>query len=331
MSATISRRAFTAGGIATVLGGGTALSLPISRIAAQGGPDLTTLGLPTIDLTVTPSGYEGAPTELEAGRYLVTVTLGEGVEYGPAQFVGPPAGMTAEELYSSVFGEPGGTPEASPAVGPEEASPVSEEAEEEAFVLPTVVYQATFAGGAVRYAEQQQAWAGQAVIDLRPGEWILEPGDPEVALEPVFLTVTGEMPTDLPEPEADIDVTYIDFGIAFEGNLTAGDHILRIENQGAQPHFLVLEKGPDEMTNEQVGQLIDFFGAGGQGTPPDVGWEPDTDLIPLMDTAVQSIGIVNWVPVSLEAGTYAWFCFFPTAGEGPPPAFHGMPTGFTGG
>lgn len=35
------------------------------------------LSLPTLDITVTGTGYEGIPESIEAGRYLVTVTAGE--------------------------------------------------------------------------------------------------------------------------------------------------------------------------------------------------------------------------------------------------------------
>ena len=37
-----------------------------------------------------------------------------------------------------------------------------------------------------------------------------------------------------------------------EGNLTAGTHLMKVQHQGAQPHFLDIEKGPDTMTKEQV-------------------------------------------------------------------------------
>jgi hypothetical protein len=238
--------------------------------------------------------------------------------------------MTAEDFLTE-GGLAGGEEAAASPV--DVASPVSEDTGEALGPLPTVIYQAVFAGGAVRYAEQQgMAWAGQAVIDLGPGEWILWSGEPGSPQPPVMVTVTGEMPADVVEPEADIDVTFIDFGINVEGSLTAGEHLMRIENQGAQPHFLVLEKGPDDMTNEQIAQILEIFMAMETGeavSPEALPFDPETDLMPLLDTAVQSIGTVMWVPVSLEAGTWVALCFFPTAGEGLPHAFHGMHTVFT--
>jgi hypothetical protein len=330
MSTTLSRRVFAAGSVATILGGATVISLPAVRtVVAQAGTDLTSLGLPTIDITVTADALEGAPAELEAGRYLVTATLGEGVDYGSPSFIMPPSGMAAEDFLAESGLGGGKEPAPSPV---DVASPVVEGEGGEEGPPPTIAYQAHFAGGAVLYAEQQADWAGQAVIDLGPGEWILWSGEPGSPQPPVIFTVTGEMPADVPEPDADIDVTFIDFGIAVEGTLTAGEHLMRIENLGAQPHFLVLEKGPDDMTNEQIDQILEFFLAMETGeavSPEALPFDPEADLMPLLDTAVQSIGVVNWVPVSLDAGTYVMLCFFPTAGEGLPHAYHGMHTVFT--
>jgi len=336
MSTPITRRTFTAGSVAAILGGAAALSLPAQRLLAAQGADLASLGLPTIDITVTESALEGAPTETAAGRYLVTATAGEGVEYAQAAFMRPPQGMSAEEFMTSLFGggpPPEASPESSPAASTV-ASPVSEEAEEPggALILPTFLYQATFAGGAVVDTSLPGApTSGQAVIDLGPGEWILWGFDPEAAQQPVIFTVTDVTQTDQPEPQADINVTYIDFGIACDGNLTAGEHVLRIENQGAQPHFLVVEKGPDDMTLEQVAELLEMFEAmetGQAATPPPTSLQ-ETDFTHTLETGTQSIGTLTWVPATFEAGTYAAFCFFPTAGEGLPHAYHGMYTVFT--
>jgi hypothetical protein len=170
--------------------------------------------------------------------------------------------------------------------------------------------------------------SAQAVIDLGPGDWIVWGDDPSAAQPPVVFTATGEMPADLPEPAADVNVTYIDFDIMVEGTLTAGVHLFRIENQGAQPHFLVLLKGPDTMTNDQIAQLLTSDMGGPNATPPDVGFDPETDLMDAGYSGTQSIGTVVWTPMTLETGTYAALCFFPTAGEGLPHAYHGMHTVF---
>jgi len=319
----MSRRTFTAGGIGTILGGGA--SLPAARVvAAQGSTDLTGLGLPTLDINVTANAFEGMPDELAAGRYLLTVTLASGVDEGGAAFVQPPAGMSAQEFLDALGGLGGGaTPEASPPEVEPEASPSVEEESEEVEILPSFVYQTRFAGGS--YATPDTP--GTAVIDLGPGEWILWGDDPAAAQPPVIFTATGDMPADLPEPDADVTVTMIDFAIEVEGSLTAGEHVVRVENQGAQPHFLVVSRGPDTMTNEDIAVLINVFFGG--ASPEALPFDPDRDLQDVVNTPTQSIGTVLWTPVTLEAGAYAAFCFFPTAGEGLPHVVHGMHTVFT--
>jgi hypothetical protein len=325
MSTTISRRAFAAGGIATIAGAAL-FTLPVARVAAQATPaaDLASLGLPTIDITITKDAFEGAPEKLDAGRYLLTITLADGVDFGSVGFISPPGSMSAQNFWNYLMAAIG-TPEASPEAIPA-ASPAPEEGEAQPVVLPSIVYQAIWAGGASREASQTGPGAGQAVIDLPQGSWILWGNDPEAAQPPVFFSVSGAMPTDLTEPASDIDVTFADYSIAFDGALTAGDHLLRIENTGAEPHFLVLLKGPDQMTDDDLDKL---FSSGMEaGTPPDLGWDPEKDITFILDTGIQSAGTVIWVPVTLETGTYAGLCFFPAAGTGVEHAFMGMHTVF---
>jgi hypothetical protein len=332
MSTSVSRRSFTLGGIAAALGTSTVLTLPMAqRAAAQdatamAGGDFSSLGLPTLDITVNADGFDGAPpSDLAAGRYLLTATIAEGVEFGAAAFMSPPPGMSAEDFLMQAGvggggeGEGATTPEAVPAGSP----PATEGGEEEAQMLPLFIYRATFAGG----TGGPGGSSSQVVIDLPPGEWILWSDDPAGTQPPVIFNVTGDMPADLAEPTADITMTMIDFAINAEGTLTAGDHHVKVQNNGAQPHFLIILKGPDTLTNELVGQLLasEISGA----TPPDMPFNPDTDLMPAGQTATQSIGTTQWVALSLEAGTYLAACFFPTAGEGLPHAYHGMHTVFT--
>lgn len=337
MSRSISRRTFAAGSIATILGGAAATSVPLREVMAQGGGvDLASLGLPTLDITMTDTGFEGMPEEIEAGRYLVNIAVHESlVEGGGGDFMSPPAGMTAQDVIDQLGlggGPPPmaspegmGTPETAPvAASPEAGAEGGEEGPPEAFMIPQFVYQSLWAGGAVGLG----GTTAQAVIDLPAGEWLLLGDDPFGAQAPTIFTVTGEVPADVAEPEGDIMVSFIEFGITVEGALTAGDHLVRIENLGAQPHFIVAAKGPDGMTNEQLGAVLQSF-FGGPATPEALPFDPDTELMLVLSTATQSMGVVQWVPVSLEAGTYAGVCYFPNAGEGLPHAAHGMHTVFT--
>jgi len=305
------RRQFTVGAALA----GAALVLPRYALDASAlqGADLASLGLPTLDITVTADGFEGVPATTAAGRYLVNVTAGDGVEEGVAAFVQPPAGMSAAEFMAAVgIGQGMASPVPSPASdgGGEEEGP-----------LPSIVYQAKFAGGSVAEAGS----TGSAVLDLTEGEWFAWSDDPEAPQTPVIFTVTGEAPADAAEPAADVTATLIDFGITVDGNLVAGDHVLKVENQGAQPHFFELEKVPDGTTNDQIAAILnsEMTGTPAAGAP-----NPETDFQFAAYTPTQSIGTQTWHMLSVEAGTYVALCFFPTAGTGIPHAFNGMHTVF---
>lgn len=333
----LSRRSFTFGGLALALGSSAILT---SRAAAQnatataGGGDLASLGLPTLDITVNADSFDGAPSgDLAAGRYLLTAKIADGVEFGAAAFMSPPAGMSAEEFMSAAGVGGGGTPPSGaaggtpPAGAAPEGSPAAGEQQGggEEMQLPLFVYKAMFAGG----AGGPGGTTAQAVIDLPPGEWIMWGDDPSAPQPPVTFNVTGDMPADLPEPNADITFTLIDFAISVDGNLSAGDHVVKVQNHGAQPHFVVVMKGPDSMTNDDLVAVLNMeMGMEPAGTPAPLPFDPEKDLMPVAQTSTQSIGTELWTMMSLESGTYAALCFFPTAGEGMPHAVHGMHTVF---
>jgi hypothetical protein len=315
MSRSLSRRSFTAGSVAAIMGGSVLPLAPV-RLMAQA-TDLSSLGLPTLDLTMSEAGYEGVPDEIEAGRYLVNLTIPDDMEEGNVGFMSPPPGMSAQDFIDMAGIVPGPPPEMDA-----EASP-SAEGGEEMMEVPLFIYRATFAGGPTGAG----GTTAQAVIDLPAGEWIAWADEPMSPQMPVVFNVTGEMPANLPEPQADITMTYIEFGIEIEGALTAGDHLMMIQNHGGQPHFVYVAQGPDSMTNEQIAETLE--GEMNGMDPEELPINSETDLTGAFFTATQSIDTRIWVPVSLDAGTYAAFCFFPNAGEGIPHAYHGMHTVFT--
>lgn len=329
MSASVNRRTFTLGSLAAAIGGSAVLALPTVRLAAaqdttaDPAEDLTNLGLPTLDITVNADNFDGAPTsDLAAGRYFLSVRIADEVEVGGAAFMSPPTGMSAEDFMTQVgIGGGGSTP---PDAGAPASPPAGEEGEEGGEMLPLFVYQAHFAGGAMGPG----GMTSLSVIDLPPGEWILWGDDPTAPQQPVTFNVTGDMPADLPEPAADVTITLIDFAIEMPESLSAGMHLVKMQNHGAQPHFIVVEKGPDSMTNDQIAEILESD-MSMPATPADLPFDPNTDLMPVAQTATQSIGTEQWVPMLFEAGTYAAMCFFPTAGEGAPHAMHGMHTVFT--
>jgi hypothetical protein len=283
---------------------------------AQAATDLSGLGYPELAITVTDTGFEGVPASTAAGRYLLTAKNTRSAEVenaGAVGFVSPtPAGMSAADFIQFVtsIGSSAATPMAGGDEGGEEEQP-----------LPLFVYQLHFAGGV--YAPT--GTTAQAVIDLTPGEYVVWGDDPAVPLQPAIVNVTGEFPQDVTDPSADITATLIDFAITIEGNLTAGKHLMKVQHQGAQPHFLDIEKGPDTMTLEQVQAALM---GDGMATPAGGGLA-EGDLQGVFYSPTQSIGTVTFQQLELTAGNFLAACFFPTAGTGVPHAMNGMIDVFT--
>ena len=303
------------------------LVVPLSLMSALAAQDASPaaadsafadLGLPELNVTMTTTGYEGLPEEIEAGRYLVTINAAADLEFGGGiGFVRPPEGMTADEFLAihaepgpaEIEGEvPGGTP-----VLADDATPV-------ASAPPQEIFEATYAGGIFVPSGQ----SSQVVLDLTPGEWIAWADDPEATQEPVRLTVTGEMPAELPEPQAGATLTLGEYVIGITaGELTAGQQVVRLEHLGNQPHFVFMGRIADTVTVTEA-DIEAVLEAEMTGTTADVDFNPEEDFMPVFGTATQSYGTEMWVSMDLEPGTYGLVCFFPDIGDGHPHAYKGM-------
>ncbi len=328
MSVRITRRDVTLGGVAVAVGGPAIISALLARDAtAQGATPpaassaFAGLDLPMLEITVNTDSFEGPPSEIPAGRYLVTATFAAGLpeDNGAIDFIQPPAGHSTDELLQIIgaFTQAASTPAAMDMGGTPPAG-----AEEMGAAPPPVVYESTFAGG----AGGPSGMSAQVVVDLGPGDWILWGDDPAAPQQPVTFTVTGDMPADLPTPTADVTATLVDFAITIDGSLTAGNHIMQVTNEGAEPHFILVFKAPDGLTNDQFGQLVTME----EGATPPAGLPySESDFQPWVYVSTESIGMTQWAELQLDAGTYAAACFFPTAGTGVPHANHGMHTVFT--
>lgn len=303
-------------------------ALPATAQDATPASGLADAGLPTLDVTMTATGYEGIPDQIEAGRYLVSLTIEEGAgEFGGGlSFVQAPEGMSSEDFLTAYMtppdesgvGEVAGTPivgsEATPAGGAEEAGG-----------LPSFLFEAMYAGGTYSF----DGGVTQVVLDLTPGEWIAWTDDFRAPQEPVIFDVTGEMPADLAEPESSATITMGEYVIEVtEGELTSGSQVIRIDNIGAQPHFIGWFQGPDGMTEDQVQTVLEEEQqAMMTGTPPAwSGINPEEDLMPIVFTATQSPNTSIWITVDLQPGTHGLICFFPDISDGLEHAYHGMYT-----
>lgn len=270
---------------------------------------LSALGLPEIQVTITASGFEGIPASLEAGRYLVTATAADGVDAGRAVGFVQPQGMSVDDFLGALMGGgDGGSDMGSPAADAEEGDGG------DSMMLPPFVYDAVMAGGTTA--------GGATVLDLTPGEWFAWGDDPSLPVEPATFEVTGDMPTDLTEPESTATISMTEYSLDVSaGQLTAGEQVVRIENTGQQPHFIDLVRAPEGYTVEQAQAAIEGEMA---GTPmADMGMAEE-----VATTQTQSTGTSTWTSWNLEPGVYLMMCYFPDASDGAPHAAHGMYSAF---
>jgi hypothetical protein len=303
---------------------------PVSGSPVAGSP-FASLGLPELTITVTASGYEGIPESTPAGRYLVTLNAADDtgdMGGGGVSFV-QPAGMSGQDFVDALTQMQGGAPDAmaaectpdamsmegSPAAMATEGSPAAGGDQG----APAFFYQSKIAGGAFSGPGQST----QIVLDLTPGEWVAWGDDPEAPQQPVVFEATGEMPTDLPEPAADVTLTMAEYSITVtEGQFSAGPQVVRVDNVGEQPHFVFGGHGPEGLTDADVEAILQ---ADMTGTPATNGIDPETDFQDVFGTGTQSMGTTQWVYVpDVPAGPLLLLCFLPDLGDGMPHALHGM-------
>lgn len=157
----------------------------------------------------------------------------------------------------------------------------------------------------------------EATMDLPPGTYTLvcfipsADGMPHMMkgmLRP--LTVTQGTSTAV-MPTSEISVKLVDFGFEFSAPLTAGHHVLRIENAGPQMHEMVLVR-------LEPGKKAEDFAKWAEkpaGPPPGT---------LLNGGAPMTVGVANVVPVDLTPGEYALICFVTDAKDQKVHVLHGM-------
>lgn len=111
---------------------------------------------------------------------------------------------------------------------------------------------------------------------------------------------------------ADMTITLTDYGFTLSAPLTAGSHVIQVDNAGPQPHELVLARlAPGKTVKD-----IERWEKGGEkGLPP---VSAIGGIAPMM--AKES----GQFTVQLAPGDYALICFVSDAKDGKPHLMHGM-------
>ena len=117
-------------------------------------------------------------------------------------------------------------------------------------------------------------------------------------------------------PIADISVTMSDYAWVVTPDITAGKHVIKIENTAEQSHEMFIARLEPGKT---VAELA-VWAEDPKGPPPGT---------PLGGITGMAKGGVVYVPVDLAPGEYGLMCFLPDAKDGKPHIAHGMLKQFT--
>lgn len=161
---------------------------------------------------------------------------------------------------------------------------------------------------------------GEASImeDLAPGNYALlcfipaADGVPHVMKGMIRgLTVTPSTTTAAAAPTADIDIKMTDYAWAVTPDISAGKHVIRIQNDAEQSHEMFLAKlAPGKKVEDLPKWVMER-----KGPPP---------AQPMGGISGMSKGAVAYIPVDLAPGEYGLFCFLPDAKDGKEHVAHGM-------
>lgn len=261
---------------------------------------LRSFGLPEIKIDVGPDGVK-APSKLEAGYYLVTLSAADGyVAY--LDFTQPPAGLDEKQATKLAL-----------AAGREDLAQ----------------HDWVYAGGTNTFENLKPV---SFVINLAPGEYKIAAsyyvmnGDTEtMKLVPLTVTgaaVTGNEPKSTVILEATDELRYH----VTPDPVPAGPQVWKFTNTGQHhSHHAVLFGIPEAVTADQI---IAEFQSMMSGTPP-AGEPLVAKFTQPGYAALQSGGQTTWLELDLKPGKYAAICFIMDPGVMRPHLLDGMVTVFT--
>jgi len=146
--------------------------------------------------------------------------------------------------------------------------------------------------------------------------WIPSPdGVPHVMkgmLHPLVVTA-GAASSPAAEPAADVTIKLTDYDFLLSQPLTAGKHVVRVENTGAQAHEIAIAALAPGRTLQD---FIAWDQGGGKGPSPTGRWLGGVSAI---DAGRHARFTTTFAP-----GSYLLLCFWPDAKDGKPHLVHGM-------
>lgn len=164
----------------------------------------------------------------------------------------------------------------------------------------------------------------EAAVTLTPGNYAMICGIPSPAPDGRPHMVKGmvkaitvvESAEARAMPEADLTLTLTDFSFAMSGPVTAGKHVIRVTNAGAQAHEVLFARLAPGKTAKDLSDWV----LSGMTTPP-----PGE---PFGGTTGIATGGENLVMADFTPGEYAMVCFMPDPKDGRPHSMLGMVSQF---
>src|SRR6266480_4896978 len=162
---------------------------------------------------------------------------------------------------------------------------------------------------------------GVATQMLEPGSYVFVCWIPSLDGVPhvmkgmlhALLVTPGAAASSAAEPATDVTIKLTDYDFQLSQPLTAGKHVVRVENTGAQAHEIVIAALSAGKT------LQDFIAweAGGEKGPLPTGeW--------LGGVTTLDVGGHSQFAATFAPGSYLLLCFWPDAKDGKPHLMHGM-------
>lgn len=174
---------------------------------------------------------------------------------------------------------------------------------------------ASFVGGASAEGGASQSF----VSDLRPGQYAMfsfgasEEAPPD-AMQGMLATMTvtdeanGAAEDDLPEAAASVDL--LNYAFSVNGEVKAGEQVLRVSNKGTELHEMIVFRLREGATFEQFQEMLASEG------PP--AGEPPAEQV--AGTFI-SPGETTYGTFSFEPGNYVLICFIPSPAQDMAPHF----------
>ena len=277
-------RSLCGGALALVSLAGCRSDRAVPALAAAAPPESSAASSPNVvSFTATEYGYQG-PKEIPAGPTVFRL-VNQGKELHHLILAKLDAGKTYDSLLAALK-KPGAPPAWVHAVGgPNATEP-----------------------GGESNATEDLAPGHYAVLCFIPGV----DGVPHVAKGMISsLEVTPGSSTATP-PEPDVTIRLKDYDFDLSTPLTAGTHVIRVQNGGAQWHELVLAKF---LAGKSMADLAAWEQGGEKGPPP-------AKFLGGLSPAERNVS--GQFSVDLTPGSYVLLCFLPDSKDGKPHLMHGM-------